>query len=226
MMIDFVKPKRKVDRVFIHCSASSNPDYGKVSIIRAWHKERGWDDIGYHYFLPFSGEIQKGRSVAKTPAAQFGHNTNTIAICLHGLRKTDFTYNQYDNLRLFCRKINDAYNGEITFHGHCEVSTKICPVFDYKEVLLLDSNGKLGPIVKSKYLDMFDVGSEVVELQKNLNVYLRPYKMQIAIDGIYGQQTAQSVIFFQKENGLTPDGIVGPLTQMKLPSYKIGVNEE
>ena len=226
MMIDFVKPKREVDRVFIHCSASSNPDYGKVSIIRAWHKERGWSDIGYHYFLPFSGEIQKGRSVAKTPAAQFGHNTNTIAICLHGLRKTDFTYNQFDNLRLFCRKINDAYNGEVTFHGHCEVSAKSCPVFDYKEVLSLDSSGHLGPIIRSKYLDMFDVGSEVVTLQKNLNVYLRPYKMQVAIDGIYGQQTAQAVIFFQKENGLIPDGIVGPLTQMKLPSYKIGVPEK
>ena len=109
MMIDFVKPKREVDRVFIHCSASSNPEYGKVSVIRAWHKERGWSDIGYHYFLPFSGEIKKGRSIEKTPAAQFGHNQNTIAICLHGLRKTDFTYDQFDNLRVFCRKIQRSY---------------------------------------------------------------------------------------------------------------------
>ena len=32
------------------------------------------------------------------------------------------------------------------------------------------------------------------------------------IDGIFGQQTRQAVIDFQVDNGLTPDGIVGPAT--------------
>lgn len=32
------------------------------------------------------------------------------------------------------------------------------------------------------------------------------------IDGIFGQQTRQAVIQYQRDNGLTPDGIVGPAT--------------
>ena len=95
-MTDFIKPKRQIDRVFLHCSASSRPDHGSVDVIKAWHLQRGWSDIGYHYFLPFDGEIQIGRDLENKPAAQAGHNTGTIAICLHGLLKTDFTYNQFD----------------------------------------------------------------------------------------------------------------------------------
>jgi hypothetical protein len=33
----FKAPKRPVSRVFIHCSASDNPDHDKVSVIRDWH---------------------------------------------------------------------------------------------------------------------------------------------------------------------------------------------
>lgn len=32
------------------------------------------------------------------------------------------------------------------------------------------------------------------------------------IDGVFGQQTRQAVMAFQRDNGLTPDGIVGPAT--------------
>ena len=33
-----------------------------------------------------------------------------------------------------------------------------------------------------------------------------------AVDGIYGAQTAKAVEYFQRKNGLTADGIVGPAT--------------
>jgi len=32
------------------------------------------------------------------------------------------------------------------------------------------------------------------------------------IDGVYGPRTMQAVMQFQADNGLVPDGIVGPLT--------------
>ncbi len=32
------------------------------------------------------------------------------------------------------------------------------------------------------------------------------------MDGVFGQATLDAVIFFQKRNGITPDGIVGPDT--------------
>ena len=33
-----------------------------------------------------------------------------------------------------------------------------------------------------------------------------------AVDGVFGSQTTQAVKYFQRKNGLTPDGIVGPAT--------------
>ncbi len=220
----FVKPKREIDRVFLHCSASSNPDHGNVKIIRAWHYRRGWDDIGYHYFIPLGGELQIGRDIEKIPAAQKGHNTGTIAICLHGLYKHNFTLNQYETLQKLCKQINIEYEGKVTFHGHCEVSNKSCPVFDYKSVLELDPSGYIIGLERIKVLDMFDVGVEVMNLQKRLNVFLKQHfentEVGLDVDGVFGQDTAQAVLIFQFANIITPDGVAGPKTLLLLPTLK------
>lgn len=65
----FAKPRRPVSRVFIHCSASDNPDHDSVAVIRNWHLENGWSDIGYHYFIRKDGVIQEGRPIEQAPAA-------------------------------------------------------------------------------------------------------------------------------------------------------------
>lgn len=43
-----------------------------------------------------------------------------------------------------------------------------------------------------------------------------------AIDGVFGQQTRQAVIAFQSNNGLIPDGIVGPATGNLLEKFLLG----
>jgi len=137
----FQKPNREVYTTFIHCSASDNPAHDDVSVIDQWHKERGWSGIGYHYFIKKDGTIQEGRDLEKIPAAQRGHNTGSIAICIHGLEIDKFTEVQLLALENLCHQINRAYI-EMTFHGHCEVNPhKTCPVINTKEVLGLDSEG-------------------------------------------------------------------------------------
>jgi N-acetylmuramoyl-L-alanine amidase len=141
----FTAPKRQIKRVFIHCSASDNPAHDDVSIIKQWHlaKTPPWKDVGYHFYIKKDGTIQTGRNIEVTPAAQAGHNTGTIAICCGGLK--DFPARQMNSLVELCDAINEAIAG-VTFHGHCEVdSGKTCPVFAYKEILDLDSNGRMTP---------------------------------------------------------------------------------
>jgi N-acetylmuramoyl-L-alanine amidase len=41
------------------------------------------------------------------------------------------------------------------------------------------------------------------------------YRLGIEVDGVYGPQTEASMKQFQKQNGLTADGIVGPITWQK-----------
>lgn len=139
----FIKPKRLVDRVFIHCSASDADLSGDklVSTVRKWHLARKFSDVGYHFLIDKSGSIMAGRSLELSPAAQKGHNTGTIAIMVHGL--TDFPDVMLDACKGLCEQINEAYEGRISFHGHCEVSAKTCPAFDYKGRLALDRFGRM-----------------------------------------------------------------------------------
>lgn len=139
----FKKPKRSVTKVFIHCSASDRPSHDNAGTIHQWHLQRGWSGIGYHFFIKKNGILQRARDLERVPAAQAGHNIRSIAICLHGLKKDKFTDAQFETLRKLCNAINKEYGQRITFHGHCEVSSKSCPVFDYKKVLGLDKKGRL-----------------------------------------------------------------------------------
>ena len=142
-MIMFQAPKRRVDRVFIHCTASDQSIAGidLRDLIKGWHLERKFNDIGYHFLIDKGGALLPGRDLEKTPAAQRGHNTGTIAISVHGLES--FTPVSMQTLRGLCGQINDAYSGRVSFHGYSEVSNKSCPVFDYRAQLQLDRFGRI-----------------------------------------------------------------------------------
>ena len=161
----FGKPKRRISRVFIHCSAHDGKHTDDAEIIDRWHKDRGWSGIGYHYFIQFDGTIQVGQPINKIPAAQRYHNRGSIAICLHGGQNSKpgaFTEAQFDSLRRICRDIDEAYSGKVTFHGHREVAAKACPVFDYKEILGLDAKGYLRKgVVNAKKLE--NAGSKTIK---------------------------------------------------------------
>lgn len=145
-----VKPVRAVNKFYIHCSATDHG--GKyyrgarlANTIDRWHKERGFDGIGYHFTIDKGGLLAMGRDTEKTPAAQYKHNTGTLAVCVHGLVKEKFSCKSMIRLMDLCLHINHIYDGKISFHGHCETSSyKTCPVFDYKSVLQLDEQGNLG----------------------------------------------------------------------------------
>lgn len=55
-------------------------------------------------------------------------------------------------------------------------------------------------------------GAQIVHLQR----LLHRHRVPIRIDGLYGQDTAAAVRWFQRTHGLRPDGIVGPATYQAL----------
>lgn len=219
----FNKPNRFVDRVFVHCSASDNPSHDNVATMRRWHTDpkpagRGWSDVGYHFFIRKDGMLEAGRPLEKTPAAQAGNNTGTIAICCHGLDKRKFTSAQMDRLRALCLAINNAYEGAVTFHGHREVAAKACPVYDYKEELKLDSFGRLGlsgaenqDLINDDHRDHATM-PVVKRGDRGAAVALAQSLLMIKDDGIFGPRTEAQVRDFQESKGLGRDGIIGKNT--------------
>jgi len=83
--------------LFIHHSDTPNANridtvaeqHATLRSFQNFHMDtRGWSDIGYHLicFQPYGGikqaRLYRGRPIRYVPAAQQGHNTGTIALCV------------------------------------------------------------------------------------------------------------------------------------------------
>lgn len=126
---------RKIDKLFIHCSATPpSSDIGAVEIDE-WHKKRGWSGIGYHWVIRRDGTVESGRPESRMGAHAKGHNPGSIAVCMVGgvdedaKAASNFTAAQWESLAKLHHGISLRYPG-IETHGHNEVSSKACPSFD------------------------------------------------------------------------------------------------
>jgi hypothetical protein len=134
---------RPINEVIVHCTAT-RPDWDKdqtpqekLAVIRRWHLDRGWSDIGYHFVIFRDGTVLSGRPVEKVGAHVKGHNRGTIGVSLEGgfgASSTDsfedhFTEEQEKSLRKLLKDLQDTYNiDKIT--GHNLYAAKACPGFD------------------------------------------------------------------------------------------------
>ena len=75
---------RNIDSIIVHCSATkAGQDFTATDIDR-WHRERGFNGIGYHYVICLDGKLEKGRDVALVGAHCKGWNERSIGICYIG----------------------------------------------------------------------------------------------------------------------------------------------
>ena len=75
---------RPISEIIFHCAATPEGREFDRSDINAWHKQRGWSMIGYHYVILRNGTIQEGRPIGMVGAHCEGHNTGTIGIVYIG----------------------------------------------------------------------------------------------------------------------------------------------
>ena len=72
---------RKIDSIIIHCSATKvGQDFTAADIDR-WHRERGFNGIGYHYVVCLDGRLERGRDISLAGAHCKGWNEHSIGIC-------------------------------------------------------------------------------------------------------------------------------------------------
>jgi N-acetylmuramoyl-L-alanine amidase len=75
---------RFVRYIVIHVSATrvtSNYSFKRLAID---HVARGFNGIGYHYYIRKDGTIHKGRSINTVGAHVKGHNYDSVGICCEG----------------------------------------------------------------------------------------------------------------------------------------------
>lgn len=77
---------RPIEEIIWHCAATAEGKDFTVADIRAWHKQRGFSDVGYHYVVYRDGRIMLGRPVGQQGAhcADGGKNRGSIGCCYIG----------------------------------------------------------------------------------------------------------------------------------------------
>lgn len=129
-----------ITKITIHCSAS---EFGDVQEIDKWHRERGFNKIGYHFVIlngkrkggsaykaSEDGLLETGRGETEVGAHVKGHNTGNIGICLIGNK--GFSRSQFDTLVTLLRELMHRHNvAPDNIYGHYEFDPgKTCPGFN------------------------------------------------------------------------------------------------
>ena len=130
---------RDIEYIVIHCAATKPSMDVPIERVRKWHLDRGWSDIGYHYYITRDGKIHKGRDLNIVGANVRGYNKNSNGICYEGgiNEKGDPEDNRTDEQKKSLLKVvkvlKFVFNNAIV-QGHRDFPNvkKACPSFDAK----------------------------------------------------------------------------------------------
>ena len=133
--------RKATTMIILHCSATREGQDVKAKTIKQWHKDRGFDDIGYHYVIDLDGTIEKGREEDLVGAHCKGHNATSIGICYVGgcdknmKPKDTRTPEQKRSMLSLVRKLVNKYKIPVTqiWAHHDFDKHKACPSFDISE---------------------------------------------------------------------------------------------
>lgn len=129
---------RVINEIIVHCSATKEGKNFTVKDIDAWHRQRGFKCIGYHYVVYLDGTIHKGRDESEVGAHCSGHNSFSIGICyiggldINGKPKDTRTDEQKAAIRSLVAELKNKYP-DAKIHGHNEFANKACPCFDVRK---------------------------------------------------------------------------------------------
>lgn len=129
--------RKSTTMIILHCAATPEGKDYKASDIKKWHKQRGFQDIGYHYVIDLDGTIEKGREESLVGAHCIGKNAISLGICYVGgcdknmKPKDTRTAEQKQAMEYIVHSLLQKYKLHISnVHCHNEFVAKACPSFD------------------------------------------------------------------------------------------------
>lgn len=126
---------RYIDKIILHCSDTPEGRNVTAAEVDRWHRAKGWQCIGYHYFIRLDGTIEQGRTEAEVGAHCYGQNQHSIGICYAGGRGADGkpkdtrTPEQRTAMHNLVAELL-VRHPHATLYGHNKFANKACPCFD------------------------------------------------------------------------------------------------
>lgn len=136
---------RTIDKIIVHCTATkADRDFHAADIDR-WHKEKGWQGIGYHFVVCLDGTIEIGRKIDKAGAHCEGQNKNSIGVVyvggLDAKGRAADTRNIEQKHALLQLLTDLVEHFHCPIFGHRDFARKDCPCFDaHKEYSFILNN--------------------------------------------------------------------------------------
>lgn len=219
---------REIKYIVLHCTAGPQ-NQPTAEILAYWKNHNGWKNPGYHHEINADGSIEDLWPIEKISNGVAGYNSHSIHISYkggidaYGGPIDNRTAAQKESQIKLIIKYKAMFPNAVVL-GHRDFSTdkngdgileswewiKSCPAFDVRDWL------------KSMNLETAVKPSKIVyklnyPLVKDDNVLRIQHALiaagyELTPDRIFGQQTNDAVIAFQKNNRLTADGVVGPKT--------------
>lgn len=133
------KARLKTDFIVVHCSASAPSVNADAAMIDRWHRQQGWQCIGYHFVIKRDGTVEAGREVDKIGAHVADYNSISVGICLSGgvdaaqKPENNFTPEQFASLEKLLKSLRASYPKAV-IQGHRDFPkvAKACPSFDVR----------------------------------------------------------------------------------------------
>ena len=129
--------RTKTNRIIVHHSVS--PTTTTVEQIDRWHRDRGYEGIGYHYLITGDGISHIGRPLADRGAHCSQANSDSIGICLAGDNTREAHQWTEEQVRCLLALVDNLrfFYGSLELVGHRDVpgARTECPGVDLTSYL-------------------------------------------------------------------------------------------
>lgn len=194
-----------------HYSATKTGSW--ASFWKHWNGKLGWGTGGYHEIILPDGTVELCYDPEEITNGVGGQNSYIYNICL--VSDGTFTAAQEkaweERAKYWMQRLNlpvSAVKGHNEFPGQ----STACPGINMNTVRARLKGQSTSPPAEKSYLEYGDKGDKVKEFQGKL----KQAGYKIDVDGSFGPAMLKVVKQFQKDNGLTVDGYLGPDTQKTL----------
>lgn len=125
---------RWINDIIVHCTATPAGREVTIKELDSWHRDKGFNGIGYHFVVHLDGSIEQGRPVTAIGAHCLRHNQFSIGVAYvggvnaKGENDDTRTPAQKKSLINLLTRLHEKYGAPI--HGHCDYAAKDCPCFN------------------------------------------------------------------------------------------------